>query len=60
MSLLRDYIEWARKQMKREETPSPAEQKVQDIAPTVYVDISGQEQKPKPKRKPRKKTNDQA
>jgi hypothetical protein len=58
MNLLKDYIDWARKQMKREETPSPAEQKVQDIAPTVYVDISGQEQKPK--RKPRKKTNDQA
>jgi len=50
MSLLRDYIEWARRQMKREETPVVEEQKVQSVAKeTVYVELE------KPKRKPRKK-----
>ena len=50
MSLLRDYIEWVRKQMKREETPSPVEQKVQDVAPIVHIPLEA-----KPARKPRKK-----
>jgi hypothetical protein len=50
MNLLRDYIDWARKQMKREETPSPVEQKVQDVAPIVHIPLQV-----KPVRKPRKK-----
>lgn len=54
MTRLQDYIEWVRKQMKREETPSPVEHKVQDVAPIVHVPL---EQKPK---RTRKKKNDQA
>lgn len=50
MSLLKDYIDWVRKQMKREEeTPVVVEPQVQ---PVVTEE--------KPKRKPRKKKNDQA
>lgn len=45
MSLLKDYIEWVRKQMKREEeTPVVAEPQVQPVTQ-------------KPARKPRKKKN---
>jgi ribonuclease PH len=49
MSLLKDYIEWVRKQMKREEeTPVVVEPQVQPV-------VTEQ----RPKRKPRaKKTND--
>lgn len=46
MSLLKDYIEWARRQMKREETPVVAEQVVQPVTESVPT---------KPARKPRKK-----
>jgi hypothetical protein len=54
MNLLREYIEWVLKQMKREETTSPVEQKVQDVAPIVHIPLEA-----KPKRT-RKKKNDQA
>jgi hypothetical protein len=50
--MLRDYIQWVRDQMKREETPIPAEQKVQEVK-TVYVYVSGKEDRPA--KKPRKK-----
>jgi hypothetical protein len=55
MNLLSDYIDWVRKQMKREETPSPVEHKVQDVAPIVHIPLEA-----KPKRTRKKKTNDQA
>jgi hypothetical protein len=45
MSLLKDYIDWVRKQMKREETPVVVEQVVQPVTESVE----------KPKRTPRKK-----
>jgi|LakMenEpi03Aug12_release.lakeMendotaPanAssembly.Ray.scaffolds.fasta_scaffold2715562_1 hypothetical protein len=45
MSLLKDCIDWARKQMKREETPVVVEPQVQPV--TVIEE--------KPVRKPRKK-----
>lgn len=45
MSLLKDYIEWARRQMQREETPVVVEQQVQPVTESVQ----------KPVRKPRKK-----
>lgn len=35
MSLLKDYIDWVRKQMKREETPVVVEQQVQPVIESV-------------------------
>jgi hypothetical protein len=46
MSLLKDYIEWARRQMQREETPVVVEP--QQVQPVTVV-------KEKSVRKPRKK-----
>jgi hypothetical protein len=46
MSLLKDYIEWARKQMQREETPVVVEP--QQVQPVTVIEE-------KPVRKPRKK-----
>jgi len=51
MNKLQEYIEWARKQMKPKETPKVVEQQVQPKVETVYVDVSGKENKPKRKRK---------
>lgn len=52
MNKLQEYIQWAREHMSLGKTSTPVEPQVQEVK-TVYVDVSGKENRPA--RKPRKK-----